>query len=317
MRNIKLLGLIFFMMFCIALAPTPAHSITIMKNVGHGDCYVVISDGRIVIIDLGPTSSADGLISLLKSGYSHFDRIVITHVHSDHIGGLITAQQYAKQKGSALSTDMLVSNHGEHDVDVVIRESKLKPLLASLRTRPIVGIEDQAPAKLALADDNIAIEGFKLNESMPSGNENISGLVLKVTEIRNGKRRATLFLGDIEKSEQSKLFSHSNVEEIFRDVKAITLPHHGRPATLYWRFFSKIKKFAGQNVVLLHSDRNPLDSRAAAKAAKMGLTVKSTAESAARDIFVNLFGSEKTYHLVETGPTNLATIVKSEKSMLI
>jgi beta-lactamase superfamily II metal-dependent hydrolase len=287
-----------------------------MKNVGHGDCYVVISDGRIVVIDVGPTSSADGLVAFLKGGYFHYDRIVITHVHSDHASGLMTAGEYARQKGSVLSAGMFVSNHGEHDVDVVIRESKLRALLASLRSQPVVAMDDQALAKLAFADENMAIEGFTLNKSKQSKSENASGLVLKVTEIRDGQRRATLFLGDIGKSEQARLFSRPDARDIFRDVGAVTLPHHGRSTTLHRDFFDCINALGERRITLLHSDRKPLNRRVATKAAEAGFTVKSTADAAGGDVLVNLFGSEKTFHVVESGTTDLAEIVAREEGNL-
>jgi len=306
---------------CLLLAllviPAPCYSVTIMKNVGHSDCYVVISDGRIVVIDVGPTSSAEGLVALLRSGYFHYDRIVITHVHSDHASGLMTAGKYARQKGSLLSTGMLVSNHGEHDIDIVVRQSNLRDLLTSLRSQRVVAMDDQALAKLAFADENMAIEGFTLNKSGQSRNENASGLVLKVTEIRDGQRRATLFLGDIGKSEQSRLFAHPQAEGIFRDVRAVTLPHHGRSTTLNPDFFDSINKLAGPGVTLLHSDRKPLNRRVATKAAKAGLAVKSTADAAGGDVLVNLFENDKAFHVVEPGITDLAEIVTREKGSLI
>lgn len=289
-----------------------------MKSVGHGDCYVVISDGRVILIDLGPTSSVNGLVSLLKMEYSHYDRIVITHVHSDHVGGLITAEQYANQAGTALSADMLVSNHGAHDLNLIIRESKLRSLLTELRNQPIVGMNDEAIAKLALNDENIEVRGIALNNAIQKGNENKSSLIIKVTEIRDGKRRATLFLGDIELSQQSELFSHPDAKEIFRDVGAITLPHHGRTTTLASDFFTEVKRLAGNDVVVLHSDINLLDRQIAMKATKAGVNIKSTASATKKgaDVLVNLF-KEKTYYTVGQKPTKLSTVVKNEKRHLI
>lgn len=295
----------------------PCQSITIVKNVGHGDCYAVISDGRIIVVDAGTATSTEGLVSFLRQEYFHYDRIVITHVHSDHAGGLLTASQYAKREGSALSADMLVSNHGQHDIDLVVHESRLRPLMDALRDKPIVGLDDPALEKLAFADENIAVEGIVLDKSRRTRNENRSSLVLKVTEIRDGERRAVLFLGDIEKAQQAELFSRADAREVFRDVHAITIPHHGRKTTLARGFFEKARALAGPDLVLLHSDRSPLDRRLGDQAKDAGLTVKSTADTPGQDIYVDLFGKGKTYHVVREPMVSLSDIVASEESRLI
>ncbi len=288
-------------------------SITIIKNVGHGDCYVVISDGRIIVIDAGSELNANGLVSLLKSNEFQYDRIVITHVHSDHVGGLITANQYLKSKGSVLKADMLISNHGEHDLNIVIRESNLKSLMTEMRSPKIVVMSDEALNRFALNDDNISIEGIMLNTSKQSKNENLSGLIIKVTEIRDGIKRATLFLGDIEKSIQKKLFTHPKVNDIFKDVYAVTIPHHGRPKTLSGNFFEKIKKYSGTKTILMHSDRYPLEEKLALKASGLGFIIKSTSETK-NDVYINLFNEEKTFHLVGEEKTSISELVQKESS---
>jgi len=131
---------------------------------------------------------------------------VITHVHSDHVAGLLTAQQYAIQAGSFISTEMLVSNHGEHDLDLIIKESNISSLLDALRNQKrIVAMTDDAINNLSLNDPNMEIEGIILPSAASKERENKSGLILKVTEIRDGKRRAILFLGDIERTQQKDL----------------------------------------------------------------------------------------------------------------
>ena len=308
---------------CLSLAvllliAAPCFPVTVMKNVGHGDCYVVISDGRVVVVDLGPASSAKGLVSLLKTDYAHYDRIIVTHVHSDHVGGLITAEQYARETGAALSADRLVSSHGAHDLDLVVRDSTLRQLRGSLKGRSIVGMRDDAPAALALNDENIEIRGILLGEPGTSGRENASGLVVKVTEIRDGERRATLFLGDIEQAQQAELFTSPEAEEVFRDVRAVTLPHHGRASTLAWDFFTESKRLAGSDVVFLHSDAAVLDPQVAQQATEAGARVKSTAAAASKsaDVLVNLF-EESTYHVVGKAPAKLPSIVRSQKGTLL
>lgn len=59
-------------------------------DVGQGDCILVqTADGRNVLIDGGDRDAAEAVTDyLLKNGVHRIDLLMITHPHSDHIGGL-------------------------------------------------------------------------------------------------------------------------------------------------------------------------------------------------------------------------------------
>lgn len=50
------------------------------------NCYVVIEEGRALLIDPGDTF--DGLDSILKRNDAKLEAVLLTHAHFDHIGGL-------------------------------------------------------------------------------------------------------------------------------------------------------------------------------------------------------------------------------------
>ena len=65
-------------------------------DVGQGDCSLILCDGKAMLIDGGESSESSKVYAYLKAhGIDHLDYIVATHAHSDHIGGLSGALNYA------------------------------------------------------------------------------------------------------------------------------------------------------------------------------------------------------------------------------
>ena len=59
-------------------------------DVGQGDCsLILLPDGKNVLIDAGPDSSADYVVEYLKNEkIDKIDYLIATHPHEDHIGGM-------------------------------------------------------------------------------------------------------------------------------------------------------------------------------------------------------------------------------------
>jgi len=66
-------------------------------DVGQGDAALILCDGEAMLIDGGEASESSKIYSYLKTnGIDYLDYVVATHAHSDHIGGLSGALNYAK-----------------------------------------------------------------------------------------------------------------------------------------------------------------------------------------------------------------------------
>lgn len=94
-RKPLLFALLAAVAFSSACKPAaPSGTIVSFLSVGQGDCTLVRSGGRIVMIDAGPASERYDagarviLPKLRELGVQQIDLLLLTHPDSDHIGGL-------------------------------------------------------------------------------------------------------------------------------------------------------------------------------------------------------------------------------------
>lgn len=58
-------------------------------DVGQGDCTLIVSDGKAVLIDAGEVEYGDDVVKYLKAqNVKKLDYVIVSHQHTDHMGGM-------------------------------------------------------------------------------------------------------------------------------------------------------------------------------------------------------------------------------------
>ncbi|MEZ4464175.1 MAG: ComEC/Rec2 family competence protein [bacterium] len=76
---------------CVAagFALRPPDATVDFVAVGQGDAMIVRGGGQVLLVDTGPPTGADALLAYLRhEGIGRVDRVIISHGHPDHDGGL-------------------------------------------------------------------------------------------------------------------------------------------------------------------------------------------------------------------------------------
>lgn len=183
---------------------TEAHFVQFI-DVGQGDCVLISSNGRTALIDTGTYSSGNNTcIKLNRLGIKQIDIIAISHLHSDHTGGL----------------------------ERVVDNFKVKNLLLPTLSTQSEGLNSALYAINALTKSGggvyTAVQGMNFNvgefeitvlAAFEDENENNRSLML-MAEIQGKK---FLFTGDAEKKAERKLLE----ENLNLDCDVYKSGHHG------------------------------------------------------------------------------------------
>ena len=185
-------------------------------DVGQGDCSLVLCDGKAMLIDGGESSESSKVYAYLKAhGVDHLDYMVATHAHSDHIGGLSGALNYASV-GTAFCPVT------EYDSKTF---SSLVKYLGNQNTSITM---PSAGDTFALGSAQVQILGPQRNYDDP----NDTSIVLKITY----GETSFLFTGDAERT------AEADILEAGYDLSATVLKvgHHGSDTSTSYPFLREI-----------------------------------------------------------------------------
>lgn len=173
-------------------------------DVGQGDCIIIESDGRYMIVDGGGNNKGEIVVDYLNIlGVKTIDYLIGTHPHEDHIGGLIDVVHNFKIKNVILPEKEHTTITFENLVNALI-ENQLKI------TAPIVG-------------EKFTIGNGEFTIIAPNGeygnNLNNWSVGIKLT---NGENNFIMY-GDSEKqAEYDMIDSKINLE-----ADVLKISHHG------------------------------------------------------------------------------------------
>ena len=185
-------------------------------DVGQGDCSLVLCDGHAMLIDGGESSESSKVYAYLKQhGISHLDYMVATHAHSDHIGGLSGALNYA-------TVDTAFCPATDYD-------SKTFDSMVKYLDKQGIGITmPSAGDEFMLGSAHVQILGPQKNYDDP----NDTSIVLKVTY----GETSFLFTGDAERT------AESDILDAGYDLSSTVLKvgHHGSDTSTSYPFLREI-----------------------------------------------------------------------------
>lgn len=185
-------------------------------DVGQGDSSLILCDGEAMLIDGGEADQSSKIYAYLENhGVDYLDCIVATHAHSDHIGGLSGALNYAAV-GTALCP-------------VTSYDSKTFDSFTKYLGKQGVSITVPQPGD-AFNLGSALVEIMGPQENYDDAND--TSIVLKITY----GATAFLFTGDAERA------SEADILDAGYDLSATVLKvgHHGSDSSTSYPFLREI-----------------------------------------------------------------------------
>lgn len=237
-------GLLFFICSaCSAYAPEGNLFVT-MLDVGQGDAFLVETPQQNILIDTGDTDSNDKLLAELKKmGVDRLERVILTHPHADHIGGILAVLKH-------YDVD-LISDNGIDSSSPIYKKYRLADVkFSSLKAGDILDFGGGVKFKVL----NPTAERVRnVNSKACKSNPNNESIVGKLTF----GDFSMLFTGDITKSLEDDLLE--------KNIRATILkaPHHGSKTSSSENFIANVHPeyvfiSAGYNNKFGHPHKIPL-----------------------------------------------------------
>lgn len=181
-----------------------------MLDIGQGDSFLLEKDGKFVMIDTGDVEHRDAIVQLLKKYHvKTISKIIITHPHADHLGGMAAILKNFKVE--AVYDDGMPAN-----------TSSYKNYLKQIEAKKIPYKALKAGDELQFFDGvNFKVVGPVKKIVNQKGNSDFNNNSV-VGRLTYGKF-SMMFTGDAEKEEEQSILA--NKTRLKSDV--LKVGHHG------------------------------------------------------------------------------------------
>lgn len=227
----------------------------VFLDVGKGDCILLSSEGRYMLVDAGYAETAEEVLDSLRAcGVDSLDAMVITHYDKDHVGG---AAEIAQE--IPVNTFYLPDYTGDPD--------KCGDLLALIESQDLQAVQVSEDIRFSLGTAQIGVDAALIDYDPVEKNDNDASLLV---EIFYGED--TWFLpGDIEEDAIEAWLA-----DRAREYDILKMPHHGRKED---NTADLIKAVSPQIAVITDSPEEDASAKVLKKLEKRKARVLRTSEN--------------------------------------
>lgn len=188
-------------------------------NVGQADSSLIMYNGKTILIDAGNISDGKEILKFLNAkGIQQIDYLIGTHIHEDHIGGIIDIVNNIQVEKIFMPYNEKDNSEFYNKVKKTIKSKDL--LIETLKETDELSLGEHIVFKILYVDNT---------EPSKANNASI------VAQLTYAKRKY-LFMGDAEKEVENKLISKGLLE----DVDVLKVGHHGSDTSTTENFINKV-----------------------------------------------------------------------------
>ena len=203
-----------------------------MLNVGQGDAILVQTKTQNILIDTSDIDERSKFVDELdKAGVTTFDKIILTHPHADHIGGiekLLKEKKYTVKEvcdNGIAATSKLYLNYMKE-----LKSQKIKH--TSLKAGDVLDFGDGVTFNVLYPTKDLVDAVNNGDQKTDPNNESVVGRLVY-------KKFSMMFTGDAEKPVESNIWADNDAKNLRCNI--LKSGHHGSRTASTENFVQTVK----------------------------------------------------------------------------